>query len=96
MSQLSEVRKLLKYLPNEDIEIGTKLLNERELESLQDLVRSAIVRAKRGKHKDPPDERYVNVSIDGLMELKIQLHDYISMIYPPDDDYTTYDDLEIY
>lgn len=87
---------MLKYLPSKDIEIGTKLLNERKLESLQDLVKSAIIRTRRGKHKDPPDERYTNISISCLKELKVQLDDYISMIYPPDDSYTIYDDLEIY
>ena len=96
MKQINKIKNLLQYLPQKDIPIGTKLLDNRDLDSLQSLVKSAIVRTIRGRQKDPPDERYVNIDINYLQELRAELDQYIFTIYPPDESYTIYDDLELY
>lgn len=72
------IRKLIPKLPEKDISIGIKLLEERDFESLLDLVNSAISKVKKDKKRENP--KYAHVDVGSLDRLSSILMDYISKL----------------
>ena len=68
------ISSLLKYIPAKDIPYATKFFNERDFESLRDLIKSDIHILKKKK-----DER-LEEQIDFLRELKSEVDAYLLMI----------------
>ena len=79
------IEVLLSSLPKKDIPFGLKYLKERNFEALQMLVDSAIVRVKRGLHKESPKQEYLEVNIRDLNELKVEVDNYYSAQYYSND-----------
>ena len=68
------IRKLIPSLPEKDIPIGYKYLENRNFEDLQDLVDSAIMKTKKNKTK------YGNINQDNLHRLSGLVSEYASKL----------------
>lgn len=68
------ISTLLKYIPAKDIPYATKFFNERDFESLRDLVKSDIHILKKKKDESLEEQ------IDFLRELKSEVDAYLLMI----------------
>lgn len=68
------ISSLLKYIPAKDIPYATKFFNERDFESLRDLVKSDIHTLKKKKDESLEEQ------IDFLRELKSEVDAYLLMI----------------
>lgn len=68
------ISSLLKYIPAKDIPYATKFFNERDFESLRDLVKSDIHILKKKKDESLDEQ------IDFLRELKSEVDAYLLMI----------------
>jgi len=72
------MRRLLPSLPEKDIAIGNKFLANRDFESLQELVDSAIVKVKRDRSKETP--KYGDIDLADLERLSGIVSDYTSQL----------------
>lgn len=84
-SFLDRIRSLIPSLNKEDQTLGYKFLNTRDLDSLQSLVASAIIRRKkaiiRKLTEENPEGRHRMVYDDPeLVTLKAEIDNYIMLI----------------
>ena len=73
---LSNIKKLIANLPNKDVSLGYKFLDERNFESLQSLVDSALIKVRRSQASDTPREEYKDVDVEKLNILKAEVDAY--------------------
>ena len=86
MSEPVERMKALMYsLPEKDIPLGYKFLNERDFDSLKELVDSAIYKVKKSLKSDNPKEEYKKVNLEDLDVLKSEVDMYIIQLKIPED-----------
>ena len=98
MSEPVKRMKALMYsLPERDIPLGHKFLNERNFDSLKELVDSAIYKVKRSLKSDNPKEEYLKVNLEDLSRLKSETDMAIVQWEIPEDDMYNedFDDCEI-
>lgn len=92
---VKRMKALMYALPERDIPLGHKFLNERNFDSLKELVDSAIYKVRRNLKSDNPKEEYLKVNLEDLSKLKSEVDIYYdqweipeSTIYNEDfDDY---------
>ena len=65
--QVQKIRKLLPCLPEKDIPLGNKFLQERDWEELHNLVTSAIKRVEKATLKG--SDKYADIDLASLYEL---------------------------
>ena len=94
---VKRMKALMCSLPERDIPLGHKFLNERNFDSLKELVDSAIYKVKRSLKSDNPKEEYLKVNIEDLSRLKSEVDMYIVQWGIPEDDMYNedFDDCEI-
>ena len=94
---VKRMKALMCSLPERDIPLGHKFLNERSFDSLKELVDSAIYRVKRSLKSDNPKEEYLKVNLEDLSRLKSEVDMYIVQWEIPEDDMYNedFDDCEI-
>lgn len=80
MTQLEKIKSLIQYLPKKDIPIANKLIENREYESLLDLVVSDMERIE--KYKESND--YDDVDLGQLNALRYEVSYYLDLLYPDD------------
>lgn len=73
---VDRMKALIPSLPERDIELANKFLNNRDFESLQLLVDSALVRVKKGLSKENPKEGYLRVDPEEIRKLKSEVDVY--------------------
>ena len=95
---VEEIKNLIPELPKKDIILGQKFLLNRDFESLQMLVNSAIIKVERNLKKEIVEHEYLEINLDKLEELKDKIDDYYGQIEPLKDIYdaTILEDLEDY
>lgn len=78
MDRIARIKGLLNYLPTKDIVIGNKLLSERNFDSLQELIDSAIIKIKKYRQDGSlvTKKGYENISLKELGELKSEVDTY--------------------
>lgn len=81
-SPLKNIKKLIPYLPKEDIKFANKFLEERNYESLKELTWSSLERLERAYKKAVLPEKYQNIDIDKVRELAVECFDYYYLLYP--------------
>ena len=92
---IQRIENLISELPETDVPFGNKYLKNRDFESLQLLVDSAIVRVRKGLTKDNPKEEYLKVDLEKLSELKVEVDTYYSMLeIPVQEDEDVYEDYD--
>ena len=94
---VKRMKALMCSLPERDIPLGHKFLNERSFDSLKELVDSAIYKVKRSLKSDNPKEEYLKVNLEDLNRLKSEVDMYIVQWEIPEDDMYNedFDDCEI-
>ena len=94
---VKRMKALMCSLPERDIPLGHKFLNERNFDSLKELVDSAIYKVKRSLKSDNPKEEYLKVNLEDLSRLKSEVDMYIVQWGIPEDDMYNedFDDCEI-
>lgn len=70
---VDRMKALIPSLPERDIELANKFLNNRDFESLQLLVNSAIVRVEKGLNKKDPKKEYLKADLEKMDELKVEV-----------------------
>ena len=81
----------IESLPEKDIKLGKKFLEERNFISLKELVDSAIIRINKNLKTSKPREEYLKVNMDNLLELQSDVNIYL-MESDPDFDLNGYDE----
>ena len=96
---VERMKALMNSLPEKDIPLGYKFLNERDFDSLKELVDSAIYKVKKSIKSDNPREEYMKVNLEDLDVLKSEVDMYIIQLKIPEDDMYNedldFDDCEI-
>lgn len=91
MTAVERMRKLINQLPKSDIPLGERFINERQFESLQELVDSAIFRANKNVRGDNPKEEYLKVDLWELKKLKAEVDVYVEQLQlPSEEEYEEY------
>ena len=84
MKAVERMRKLLGSLPKSDAPLGEQFLQNRDFESLMDLVSSAIYKVRKHKaRKDEeggvlPKQEYLDVDLTELSNLKAEVDVYLT------------------
>ena len=94
---VKRMKALMCSLPERDIPLGHKFLNERNFDSLKELVDSALYKVMRSLKSDNPKEEYLKVNLEDLNRLKSEVDMYIVQWEIPEDDMYNedFDDYEI-
>lgn len=94
---VKRMKALMCSLPERDIPLGNKFLNERNFDSLKELVDSAIYKVKKSLKSNNPKEEYLKVNLEDLNRLKSEVDMYIVQWEIPEDDMYNedFDDYEI-
>ena len=94
---VKRMKALMCSLPEREIPLGHKFLNERSFDSLKELVDSAIYKVKKSLKSDNPKEEYLKVNLEDLSRLKSEVDMYIVQWEIPEDDMYNedFDDCEI-
>lgn len=87
------MRSLLKHLPRRDQSLGEQFIQNRQFESLQELIDSAIYKTKKNISSDNPRQEYLEVDLDELRRLKSEVDVYVSQLDLPNNE-EDYDDEE--
>lgn len=94
-TSVDRMRALMSSLPTKDISLGHKFINNRDFDSLKDLVDSALYKVKKSQSSENPKAIYANINIDDINALKLEVDWYVSQINDEaEDDYDEYDFLE--
>lgn len=78
--RVDKIYSLIENLPNKDIKLGYKFLEERDFESLKDLIDSAIYKIKSNLITNQIKEEYLDVDLDLLTSLKAEVDVYLTQI----------------
>lgn len=90
---VDRMKALIPSLLERDIELANKFLNNRDFESLQLLVDSALVRVKKGLSKENPKEEYLRVDPEEIRKLKSEVDVYCEALEltEQEDEYDDFD-----
>lgn len=92
MSPVEQMKKLMVSLPKKDIPLGYKFLENRDFQSLKELIDSALYKVKKSANSENPKPEYQDISIDNLDELKSVVDTYSLCIFPEDSSEDCYED----
>lgn len=81
---VKRMKALMCSLPERDIPLGHKFLNERDFDSLKELIDSAIYKVRKSLRSDNPKEEYLIVSLEDLSRLKSEVDMYIIQLEMPE------------
>lgn len=91
---LNKIRRLSKSLPAKDSELAIKFIESREFDKLLEIVESDIYLVHQNELLEHPKEKFANINLEELIELKGALEEYMSFLEVPDnsdDDSWLYD-----
>lgn len=81
---LNKIRKLSKSLPESDIKFAEKYITSREFDKLLEIVESDIYLVQQNQLLENPKEKYANIDLEELLELKDAVDEYMSFLEVPD------------
>ena len=91
MTAVERIRKLINTLPKSDIALGERFISERQFESLQELVDSAIFRINKSVRGPNLKEEYLEVDLWELKKLKAEVDVYVEQLQlPSEEEYEEY------
>ena len=91
MTQLEKIKSLVNDLPERDIEIAKKLIQNREIDRLVDLVNSIIYKVRKKRNSGFYGTENIEAILSNLIDLQELVIDYARQCGY--DDFLTYDDL---
>lgn len=88
MGAVYRMKSLISTLPEKDRDLGYKFLNERQFDSLQSLVNSALYKVRKAKIVGDTNNELIAVDVDNLRRLKSEVDAYVFQlgIYDLDND----------
>lgn len=81
---LNKIRRLSKSLPEGDIKFAEKYIAGREFDKLLEIVESDIYLVQQNQLLENPKEKYANIDLEELLELKDAVDEYMSFLEIPD------------
>lgn len=81
---LNKIRRLSKSLPEDDIKFAEKYIASREFDKLLEIVESDIYLVQQNTLLETPKEKYANINLEELLELKDAVDEYMSFLEVPD------------
>nr|DAH01948.1 MAG TPA: hypothetical protein [Crassvirales sp.] len=91
---LDKIRRLSKSLPERDIKFAEKYIASREFDKLLEIVESDIYMVQQNELLEHPKEKFANINLEELLELRGAIDEYMSFLEVPDnsdDDSWMYD-----
>lgn len=85
-SPIKRIESLIPSLPEKDIKYGNEFLKNRDFESLQLLIDSAIYRVKKSLDSENPKEEYLKVNMEDLRTLQVEVDYYARLLGIPNND----------
>lgn len=76
MSTLEVIKQLILHLPDKDIKVANKLIEQKDFLSLRELVDSAEAKVRRNLVRVNPKEEYLHIDIQKLRELQYRVQEY--------------------
>lgn len=77
---LSKIKRLSKELPERDIKLAESFIAKRDFEKLLEIVVSDIYLVQQNNLSENPKEKYLNIDVDKLLELKVEIEEYVSLL----------------
>lgn len=81
---IQRMKNLIPHLPEKDIKLGFKFLDDRDFDSLQELVDSARYKVKKSQDSGNPKPQYADIDMGKLNELKAEVDTYTYQLRLPD------------
>lgn len=91
MATLQRIKSLSKQLPANDITLAEKFIAERDFESLLEIVSSDIYLINKYSESDSIPSKYANLDVEALLELRVEIQEYMSYLEVPDNSDEMYD-----
>lgn len=79
-SPIVKIKELVKHLPERDIPYANVFIQDHNIESLKELVDSAYYLTKKNQAKEKVPTEYQNVNLEDLMDLKIEVDNYYTLL----------------
>lgn len=77
MEAVCRMKSLISTLPEKDRDLGYKFLNERQFDSLQSLVNSALYKVRKAKIIGDTNNELIAIDVDNLIRLKSEVDAYV-------------------
>lgn len=81
---LNKIRRLSKSLPEGDIKFAEKYIASREFDKLLEIVESDIYLVQKNESLEHPKEKFANINLEELYDLKEAIDEYMSFLEVPD------------
>lgn len=81
---LDKIRRLSKSLPEGDIKFAEKHIASREFDKLLEIVESDIYLVQQNELLEHPKEKFANIDLEELLELRGAVDEYMSFLEVPD------------
>lgn len=75
---LNRIKRLSLKLPKGDIKYAEKYIKSREFDKLLEIVDSDIYLVHQNEQLEVPKEKYANIVLEDLIELKAAIEEYMS------------------
>jgi len=75
-SPIKKITELLSELPEKDISLGKTFLRIRDVDSLKELVDSALIRVSKNLISATPKQEYLILNMESLHALKVEVDNY--------------------
>lgn len=79
-SPIVKIKELVKHLPERDIPYANVFIQDHNIESLKELVDSAYYLTKKNQAKEKVPKEYQNINLENLMDLKIEVDNYYTLL----------------
>ena len=86
MNKIDKIKNLIKCLPSKDINIGEKFYNNRDFQSLQELIDSAIYKIEKNNEKETPNPQLLNLDMESLVLLKTEVDNIVIQLSMEDNE----------
>lgn len=86
MNQVEKIKKLVLSLPKKDITLANDLIIKRDIEALNELVKSAIIKVNRNTISQVKKEQYNDINLEDLNTLQLEIESYSVLVNIYEDD----------
>ena len=80
---LDKIRRLSRSLPKSDIKFAEKYIANREFDKLLEIVESDIYLVQQNESLEHPNEKFVNIDLEELFDLRNAVDEYMSFLEVP-------------
>lgn len=79
-SPIVKIKELVKHLPERDIPYANVFIQDHNIESLKELIDSAYYLTKKNQAKEKVPKEYQDINLENLMDLKIEVDNYHTLL----------------